>query len=224
MFEVGQRSRFCSLGGLAALVGWMCVLPLPAVAQATGNMSAAAPLSTVAHAEAASAPDRAAPEPARTANTKTTITRTYVSSHPSARNVTQGGTSQTITYHPAESGAPSTAAASRLVRSTVSVINQSAGRQDYRLLWYLLSPRLQAELDPETIAARFSDLSMRGIALDQALGSTPEFDLEPYLLEDGRLRLRGRFPVNPQSVRFDLIFVRHSGVWKLDAIAFAGAG
>lgn len=109
----------------------------------------------------------------------------------------------------------------QILWSTIFNIEASYAMQDYEILWHTISPRLQSEMDKQTLKTGLAGLHKQGLPLKQTLGRIPVFELEPHLIKDGRLRLRGYFDLAPRNVRFDLLYAHHNGLWRLDAIAFA---
>lgn len=100
-------------------------------------------------------------------------------------------------------------------------IELAVTKSDYSLLWQSLSPRLQSELTQEALRQQMADLRRNGLDLKPTIGQPVRFEVAPHLLSDGRLRLRGSFDTPPNGVRFDLLYVHHNDLWRLDAIAFA---
>lgn len=151
-----------------------------------------------------------------------TTTRTYTTTPSSSNSVTQTYTTSRSAPAPqANSSIPDPNAINQLLWSTLSGIESAYERKDYSALWQTLSPRLKSETSPSGLKIQFALLHDSGISLKSGLGRTPRFELAPYLIEDGRLRLRGSFDTQPRDILFDLLYVNDRGHWKLDAIAFA---
>ena len=118
-------------------------------------------------------------------------------------------------------GIPDLTTIYQILWSTTANIQQANKNGDYSMFWRTISPRLQSELTPTLLGTQFASLRSSGIAIDSTIGAVPTFELAPHVISDGRMRLRGSFDVAPKDVRFDLLYVKAQGLWRLDAIAFA---
>jgi hypothetical protein len=112
----------------------------------------------------------------------------------------------------------------QILWTTLVVIDEATRQGEFDEFMKIVSPRLKSELKPEDLPKQFSSLNTDRIRVGNAVGSEPRFEFVPHIIEDGRLRMRGKFNVMPTSIKFDLLYAKSNGIWYLDAIAFAEGG
>lgn len=101
------------------------------------------------------------------------------------------------------------------------LIGTAQNTGDYSALRASLSPRLQRETTAEMMSAQFGILKQSQMDLGRTVGHQPAFELAPHRIEDGRMRIRGTFNIDPMPIRFDLLYAPVGSSLRLDAIAFA---
>ena len=116
---------------------------------------------------------------------------------------------------------PDGATLHQIIWSTLMVISDAQNQGDFSYFQQIISPRLRSEVVADDLPSYFEGLRSNREQLTGAIGEPADFELIPYLLPDGRLRLRGAFDVAPRDLRFDLLYANVQGVWMVDAIAFA---
>ena len=116
---------------------------------------------------------------------------------------------------------PDGATLHQIIWSTLMVISDAQAQEDFSSFQQIISPRLRSEVAADDLPSYFEGLRSNREQLTGAIGAPADFELIPYLLPDGRLRLRGAFDVAPRDLRFDLLYANVHGVWMVDAIAFA---
>lgn len=122
------------------------------------------------------------------------------------------------------SGVPDGKMTLQILWTTLSVIDKATKDGNFSDFMTIVSPRLKSELKPENLPKQFASLNTDHIRVGNAVGAQPSFDFLPHIIEDGRLRMRGAFNVQPSSIKFDLLYAKSNGIWYLDAIAFAEGG
>ena len=118
---------------------------------------------------------------------------------------------------------PSAEMLNDILWSTIEVIELSKSKNDFRYLWQIASPDMKKQSPPDGLREMFQHPEVRNVVMSTALGVTPRYELRPHIRPDGKLRLRGSFDVPPKDLRFDVIYVFHEGIWRLDAMAFANS-
>ncbi|MAI91398.1 hypothetical protein [Ponticaulis sp.] len=109
----------------------------------------------------------------------------------------------------------------QILWSTLIVINEAQRERDFDRFMLILSPRMRNEVSPEFLPTHFRALEPYRNEMVEAIGEAAEFDVPPHRLADGRMRLRGSFPMPSGGVRFDLLYELVNDIWYVDAIAFA---
>lgn len=140
---------------------------------------------------------------------------------PVQRSTTSSTRPATRTQRATTSGVLDAQATSQLLWSTMHLIGTAQNTGDYGALRASLSPRLQRETTAEMMSAQFGILKQGQMDLGRTVGRQPAFELAPHRIEDGRMRIRGTFNIDPMPIRFDLLYAPVGSSWRLDAIAFA---
>jgi len=104
--------------------------------------------------------------------------------------------------------------------STMEVISEAQGSGNFAGFTQILSPRMRSEVPSGDLPRIFQGLKPHEDKLGKSVGKEALFELDPYLMSDGRMRLRGLFDV-AEGLRFDLLYQNVDGVWYVDAVAFA---
>ena len=101
-------------------------------------------------------------------------------------------------------------------------VDQANRTGNYSVLRGLGGPAFQAAQTNDSLARVFADLRARRIDVGNALLVTPTYEIGPLITSEGLLRIRGVFPLRPESIGFDLLFQRVGGEWRLFGIAVVG--
>ncbi|TFI57195.1 hypothetical protein E2493_15900 [Sphingomonas parva] len=107
----------------------------------------------------------------------------------------------------------------KLVWSSLIALDQANQTGNYSVLRDLAAPTFQSRNSAATLAGIFQALRNQRVDLGNALLVTPTFDFAPALVEGGLLRVRGRFPLRPTAIAFDLLYQPVDGQWRLFGIA-----
>jgi hypothetical protein len=109
----------------------------------------------------------------------------------------------------------------RLVWSTMVTLDNANRTGNYDVLQQLGSTEFQKANSPNALAGAFAPLRNRRVDVGRAILITPTYYLEPGLDSSGDLRLRGAFEYRPSAIRFDLIYRKVDGGWRIHAISVA---
>lgn len=105
------------------------------------------------------------------------------------------------------------------IRSTLLAVNHANLTGNYTVLRDLGTPAFQRSNSAAGLSDIFRDLRQRSIDLGPVAVIDPKLVREPSINEDGRLRLSGFFPSQPEQVNFDLAFELVGDRWRLHGIA-----
>ena len=89
---------------------------------------------------------------------------------------------------------------------------------NYSVLRDLGTTAFQSRNNPANLATIFAGLRERNVDLSNTLVVTPIWEMAPAMIQPRILRLRGRFPLRPAAIAFDILFAWDGG-WRLEAIA-----
>lgn len=89
---------------------------------------------------------------------------------------------------------------------------------NYSVLRDLGTAAFQTRNTAANLAAIFAGLRERNVDLSETLIVTPVWEIAPSMIQPRVLRLRGRFPLRPAAIAFDVLFAWDGG-WRLEAIA-----
>jgi hypothetical protein len=98
-----------------------------------------------------------------------------------------------------------------LVCTNLLALDHAPRTNNFSVLHALAGPHLRTRLTIEGLAllrAQRPDLAVVAIA-------TPILSEQPQIAPNGMLRLVGAFPVQPQQIRFEMIFEAFGGEWRL---------
>lgn len=112
---------------------------------------------------------------------------------------------------------------SKLLWSTMAAVDQANKTGNYSVLRDLGSSGFQANNNAATLANVFASIRAQRLDLSDTLLVAPSFEFAPAMVQPGVLRMRGRFPLRPTAVAFDLIYEWNQG-WRLHGIALLPVG
>ena len=112
---------------------------------------------------------------------------------------------------------------SKLLWSTMAAVDQANKTGNYSVLRDLGSPGFQANNNAASLAGVFANVRAQRLDLSDTLLVAPTWEFAPAMIQPGTLRMRGRFPLRPTAVAFDLIYEWHEG-WRLHGIALLPVG
>lgn len=114
--------------------------------------------------------------------------------------------------------APDQRTALKMLWSTMAAVDQANRTGNYSVLRDLGTSAFQANNNPANLAAIFAGLRAQQLDLADTLIVTPAWDVPPRMISPTVLRMRGTFPLRPQPIAFDLLFVWDRG-WRLEGVA-----
>lgn len=107
----------------------------------------------------------------------------------------------------------------RLVWTVLITLDNANRLDDYSILRRLGSPGFQRGNSAAALSARFAGLRNARVDVGRVIHQNPQFFIPPSIDAQGRLRLRGGFDDRPRQIRFDMVFARDGGAWRLDALS-----
>jgi hypothetical protein len=113
---------------------------------------------------------------------------------------------------------PDQRTALKMLYGIMAAVDQANRTGNYSVLRDLGTPAFQARNDQAALAAIFARLRRQQADISETLMATPVWEISPRLTSPTVLRMRGAFPLRPQSVAFDLLFTWDRG-WRLDGVA-----
>jgi hypothetical protein len=108
--------------------------------------------------------------------------------------------------------------ATMLVRMLLVALHQAALTGNYTVLRDIGSPQFRNANTPMSLADATKDLRSNRFRFDRASLATPVLLQPPQRDEQGRLRLYGFVPTNPEQVLFDLRYSDVNGEWMIDGM------
>lgn len=106
-----------------------------------------------------------------------------------------------------------------LLWATLVALDHANDTENYSVLRDISSPDFQERNSADGLRATFAQLRESRIDLQQTLLMKPEFEIEPQIRENGLLRMRGSFAISPVALKFDLLYQKIYGDWRLSGIA-----
>jgi hypothetical protein len=106
----------------------------------------------------------------------------------------------------------------KMVWSIMAAVDHANRTGNYSVLRDLGTPAFQANNNAASLASVFAALRAQQIDLTDTLIVTPVWEIPPRMASPTLLRMRGTFPLRPQPIAFDLLFVWDHG-WRLEGIA-----
>lgn len=113
---------------------------------------------------------------------------------------------------------PDQRGALKMLWGIMAAVDQANRTGNYSVLRDLGTPGFQANNNPANLATIFAGLRQQQVDLSDALIVTPVWEISPRMVSPTALRMRGSFPLRPQAIGFDLVFIWADG-WRLDGIA-----
>lgn len=107
----------------------------------------------------------------------------------------------------------------KLVWSTLAAVDHGNLTGNYSVLRDLGAPGFQANNNAATLAGVFQGIRNQRVDLSNTLLLAPTYDFAPTIVQDGLLRARGRFPLRPTAIGFDLLYAYSAGRWQLFGVA-----
>jgi len=114
---------------------------------------------------------------------------------------------------------PDELTALRMVWSTMAAVDHANRTGNYSVLRDMGSAGFQANNNPATLAGVFAGIRDRQVDLSNTLLVTPTWEIRPTMIHANILRMRGAFPLRPQPIAFDFLFLWDRGAWRLEGIA-----
>jgi len=107
----------------------------------------------------------------------------------------------------------------KLIWTSMIALDQANDTGNYSVLRDIAAPSFQTNNSDATLAGIFQPLRAQRVDLSDSLLVTPTLDFPPAIVDGQLLRLRGRFPLRPTAIAFDLLFQPVAGEWRLLGIA-----
>ena len=105
----------------------------------------------------------------------------------------------------------------KLIWSTMAAVDHANRTGNYSVLRDLGTAGFQTNNDAARLATVFA--TIRALDLGEALTVVPVWEFPPAIVRPNVLRMRGNFPLRPNAIGFDMLFVWDRGAWRLDAVA-----
>lgn len=109
----------------------------------------------------------------------------------------------------------------RLVWTTMIAVDNANRTENYSVLHALGSPGFLQRNSPSQLSRIFAGLREGRIDIGRAILVEPTYHIPPAITPDGLLRLRGGFEFRPRAIRFDILFARYGGGWRIEALSVA---
>lgn len=106
----------------------------------------------------------------------------------------------------------------KLLWSTMAAIDQANRTGNYSVLRDLASSGFQAQNNPAALGAVFAEVRGQQLDLAETFLVTPVWEIAPRMIDPRTMRMRGRFPMRPVAIAFDLVFTWEGG-WRLHGVA-----
>jgi hypothetical protein len=108
-----------------------------------------------------------------------------------------------------------------LVRTSLIALNDANRSGNYTVLRDIAAPSFREKNSAADLAHIFAEMRRARLDLSMAAILAPEFDEQPSLDGERRLRLKGHFATEPNRVVFDLIYEPVGGHWLLNGISIS---
>jgi outer membrane biosynthesis protein TonB len=102
-----------------------------------------------------------------------------------------------------------------LIQSSLIALNQANATGNYTVFRELSAPGFQEANSAARLAEVFADLRNQQFDLSPVLLIQPKLFSKPEMSPNGKLRVTGFFPSEPERVNFDFIFQPVRGQWRL---------
>jgi len=113
----------------------------------------------------------------------------------------------------AQTAPPPEGEAARLIWTTLIALDHANRTGNYTVLRDLAAPGFRAANDAARLAGVFA--RTRNLPLGRVVLHAPKLTVPPEIGEDGALRLRGRIPMRPEPVLFDMLFTQGESAWQI---------
>lgn len=113
---------------------------------------------------------------------------------------------------------PSPTQLTLLLQQTMAALGQANITGNYTVLHALSAPTFQKLNSPDRLAQIFSVVRAK-IDITPVILYQPVLTNAPQLNDKGLLRLVGYYATSPSNITFDVSFVVHAGMWRLEAIS-----
>jgi len=117
----------------------------------------------------------------------------------------------------AQTALPPESEVARLVWGTLIALDHANRTGNYTVLRDLSERGFHAANDAARLAGVFA--RTRDLPLGRVVLHAPQLTGSPEIGEDGSLRLRGRIPMRPEAVLFDMLFAQEGAEWRLSALS-----
>jgi len=117
----------------------------------------------------------------------------------------------------AQTAPPPESEVARLVWGTLIALDHANRTGNYTVLRDLSERGFHAANDAARLAGVFA--RTRDLPLGRVVLHAPQLTGSPEIGEDGALRLRGRIPMRPEAVLFDMLFAQEGAEWRLSALS-----
>ncbi len=105
--------------------------------------------------------------------------------------------------------------AAQLTKQSIIALGDSINSRNFGSFHSGPSKLWQRQTTPEQLAESFQSFVDAKIDLTVIRPLEPPFDKEPFLDENGVLKLTGHFPTSPARLLFNLSFISEDQLWKL---------
>jgi len=115
----------------------------------------------------------------------------------------------------AQNKVPSDRALEALVKASLLTFNDANVTGNYTVLHARLSKPFRQQFPPERLKETFKEFSEKNIDFDIIAAMSPLYDPKPTIDGDGKLAVKGSFPIEPSRLLFELDYIPSDGEWKL---------
>jgi hypothetical protein len=112
---------------------------------------------------------------------------------------------------------PGPSAQEVLVKSILVTLNDAVASDNFTVLHAKISKPFREQFPPEKLRAVFKDLVEKHAVFDAVVAEKMIVD-EDARIDQGVLKLKGRFQTTPKQVKYQLGFIESEGVWKLSGV------
>jgi len=113
---------------------------------------------------------------------------------------------------------PGPSAQEVLVKSILVTLNDAVASDNFTVLHAKISKPFREQFPPEKLRAVFKDLVEKHAVFDAVVAEKMIVE-EDGRIDQGVLKLKGRFQTAPKQVKYQLGFIESEGVWKLSGVA-----
>lgn len=106
-----------------------------------------------------------------------------------------------------------------LIRTTLVALNHANRTGNYTVLRDLGAPSFASANSAARLGQIFARLRRRNLDLGPVTVVAPKLHRQPFIDEQGMLRLAGHVPSRPVQVNFNLVFQHAGGHWRLFGIS-----